>query len=183
MRRFIPVVILSLLTLSGCNEPQSPDWKSEFGERLHEFGHRNWIVVADSAYPKQSAAGIETIHTHEGQIEVLRFVLEKIDQAEHIQAVTMLDEELDLVTESASPGVEEYRAQLKQLLGSRPVNAMPHDEIIAQLDRASERFNVLLLKTDLTIPYTSVFLELDCGYWDKKREADLRELSGKSMRK
>jgi len=25
------------------------------------FGHRNWIVVADSAYPAHSMPGIETI--------------------------------------------------------------------------------------------------------------------------
>ena len=37
-------------------------------------------------------------------------------------------------------------------------------------------FNVLLLKTDLVIPYTSVFLQLDCGYWNAEKEARLRDL-------
>jgi len=34
---------------------------------------------------------------------------------------------------------------------------------------------VLVIKTDMTIPYTSVFFELDCGYWDSDAEKRLRE--------
>jgi hypothetical protein len=33
---------------------------------------------------------------------------------------------------------------------------------------------VVLIKTPLTIPYTSVFVELDCGYWSPESEAALR---------
>jgi hypothetical protein len=33
---------------------------------------------------------------------------------------------------------------------------------------------VLLLKTDLTLPYTSVFIRLDCGYWSDEAEQQLR---------
>ena len=51
---------------------------------------------------------------------------------------------------------------------------MPHEDIIAELDKASEMFNVLLLKTDMTLPYTSVFLQLDCGYWNADKEKRLR---------
>src|ERR1039458_10655620 len=29
---------------------------------------------------------------------------------------------------------------------------------------------MLLIKTDMTIPYTSVFFELDCGYWNAEAE-------------
>jgi hypothetical protein len=36
-------------------------------------------------------------------------------------------------------------------------------------------FRILIIKTELTIPYTSVFLELDCGYWDGEAEKQLRE--------
>jgi hypothetical protein len=43
------------------------------------------------------------------------------------------------------------------------------------LDKAAETFRVLVLKTDLALPYTSVFLELDCGYWSPGAERRLRE--------
>jgi len=139
------------------------------------YGHRNWIVVADSAYPKQSAAGIETIYTGAGQIEVLAEVLEAVDEAAHVQPVIMLDAELDSVAEKAAPGVDAYRAELKELLGDRPIKVMPHEDIISQLDEGAKLFNILLLKADMTIPYTSVFIELDCGYWNADKEAALRK--------
>jgi hypothetical protein len=36
-----------------------------------------------------------------------------------------------------------------------------------------------VLKTRMTIPYTSVFLRLDCGYWSDEQEKRLREKMGK----
>jgi hypothetical protein len=33
----------------------------------------------------------------------------------------------------------------------------------------------LIVKTDMTIPYTSVFFELDCGYWNAEAEQRLRQ--------
>ena len=44
----------------------------------------------------------------------------------------------------------------------------------------SKMFNVLLLKTDMVLPYTSVFLQLDCGYWNAEKEQRLRDALGKS---
>jgi len=132
--------------------------------------------VADSAYPKQSATGIETIATDKGQIDVLEIVLDVIAEAPHVQAIVMLDAELDSVTEADAPGVTAYRAQLTACLQGKQVKQMPHEDIIAELDQASEMFNVLLLKTDMTLPYTSVFLQLDCGYWNADKEKRLRVL-------
>lgn len=159
--------------LIGC--APSTHWKKALGQRLPEYGHRNWIVVADSAYPRQSAPGIETIYTDAGQIEVLRQVLTAVDAAAHVQPVIMLDAELDSVTEASAPGVEQYRSELQRLFGTRPVKVMAHEDIIRKLDTGAKLFNILLLKTDMTIPYTSVFIELDCGYWDAEREQQLRD--------
>jgi len=159
------------LLVGGC----STNWRATLDERLPVYGHRNWIVVADSAYPKQSAAGIETIYTRAGQLDVLREVLAAVESADHVQPIIMVDAELEAVREQDAPGVDAYRAALKELLGDRPVKAMPHEDIIRKLDEASKLFNVLILKTDLAVPYTSVFIELDCGYWDAQREARLRE--------
>jgi len=156
---------------SGCG---SVAWQKQLDGALTQYGHRNWIVVADSAYPKQSAAGIETIATGKAQIEVLEIVLDAIAEAPHVQAIVMLDAELDSVTESDAPGIAAYRSQLKASLQGKEVKVMPHEDIIAELDKASEMFNVLLLKTDMTLPYTSVFLQLDCGYWNADTEKRLR---------
>ena len=37
------------------------DWQKVLADRLPAYGHRNWIVVADAAYPAQAKDGIETI--------------------------------------------------------------------------------------------------------------------------
>ena len=50
------------------------------------------------------------------------------------------------------------------------MRVLPHEEIIAKLDRAGELFRVLIVKTNMRIPYTSVFFELDCGYWNAQAE-------------
>ncbi len=54
------------------------------------------------------------------------------------------------------------------------IRVLPHEEIIAKLDRAGELFRVLVVKTNMRIPYTSVFFELDCGYWNAQAEKQLR---------
>ena len=169
----VVVCAVSWVVLSGCS---TPSWQSRVDTVLPEYGHRNWIVIADAAYPKQSAPSIETIATGMNQFEVLELVLAAIDDAPHVQPIVMLDAELEHVAPEDAPGVAEYRARLKEVFKERQVQVKPHEEIIAKLDADSEMFNVLLLKTDLVIPYTSVFLQLDCGYWNGDKEARLREL-------
>ena len=60
------------------------------------------------------------------------------------------------------------------LLGIEKRNVLPHDQIIAKLDESARLFRILILKSTLAIPYTSVFLELDCGYWTREAEQNLR---------
>ncbi len=149
------------------------DWEIRFRELLPLFGHRNWIVVADSAYPAQSKPGIETIFTGGSQDEAVRKVLRAISASAHLRANVYLDQELAFVAESDAPGVRGYLDKLEGLLGAA-VRQLPHEEIIAKLDQAAQVFRVLIVKTAMTIPYTSVFFELDCGYWSAEAEQRLR---------
>jgi hypothetical protein len=144
-------------------------------QRVPVYGHRNWIVIADSAYPAQSRAGIETIVTDGEQLAVVREVFNQLGEYRHVRPTVYLDAELPYVAEKYAPGIGAYRDWLKKLLGERAVHSLPHEQIIDKLDQAGEKFNVLILKTNLTLPYTSVFLELDCGYWSSEAERRLRE--------
>jgi L-fucose mutarotase/ribose pyranase (RbsD/FucU family) len=143
------------------------------------LGHRNWIVVADAAYPAQCTPGIETLYTGAEHAEVLQKVLEAIDASGHLCARVSLDAELKFVSEEDAPGVTTMRQELNRLLAGRTTQAMAHEEIIARLDEAGRRFRILLLKSKLTIPYSTVFLELDCGYWSSEAEQRLRTLQAK----
>jgi hydroxymethylpyrimidine pyrophosphatase-like HAD family hydrolase len=143
--------------------------------QLPLLGHRNWVVIADSAYPWQTSAGIETIYADGDQIEVVEKVLDAVRQAPHVRPIIYTDAELKFVPEENAPGISAYRDRLREVLGDADVQSLPHEEIIAKLDEAGKTFHVVLLKTDLTLPYTSVFLQLDCGYWTAEAEQQLRD--------
>ena len=159
------------------------DWKARLSSLIPLFGHRNWIVVADSAYPAQSRAGIETLVSREDQLHVVRHVLDAITSSAHIRANVYADKELALVPEVDAPGVEEYRRDLNAALHGAHVQYIPHEQIIHKLDQSAQVFCVLIIKTEMTIPYTSVFFELDCGYWNADAEQRLREAIAASTSK
>lgn len=152
----------------------SHTWKDTLRERLALYGHRNWIAVVDSAYPAQSSPGVETLATGAGQLDVLRETLEIVASAPHVTPVVYVDRELDFVDESDAPGVAAYRQHLRTLLDGLPWKCTPHEEIIGMLDHAGRAFRVLILKTGMTLPYTSVFLQLECAYWSAAAEGRLR---------
>jgi D-ribose pyranose/furanose isomerase RbsD len=150
------------------------EWKSQLAAALRLFGHRNWIVVADSAYPAQSSPGIETVASDSDQVHVLRTVVEGISASSHVRANIYLDHELDFLSEQDAPGVVNYRHELQTILRGTSVLKVPHEQIIHKLDQSAELFRILIIKTGFTVPYTSVFLELDCGYWSADAESRLR---------
>jgi hypothetical protein len=150
-------------------------WKETLNARLPLYGHRNWIVVADSAYPEQSNPGIETIVSGAGQAEVLKQVFQSLAASKHVKPNVYTDQELEFVPESGAPGVSAYRSQLEDMLQGQQVSTLPHQDIIKKLDQAGQTFKVLIIKTNMTTPYTSVFLQLDCAYWGSESEQKLRE--------
>lgn len=150
------------------------DWKETLRESLPLLGHRNWIVIADSAYPWQVSPGVRTISTGATQEEVTQVVLEALAATKHVKPTVLLDRELEFVAETDAPGISAYRAKLAGLLAGSAVTKLPHETIIARLDESGKTFQVLLLKTTMTLPYTSVFLQLECGYWNAAAEERLR---------
>jgi hypothetical protein len=150
------------------------DWKQAVTDTIPLYGHRNWIVVADSAYPDQSAPGIETIVSNADQIDVLRFVLDSLAHSRHVTPVIYTDAELNYLDEQDARGAAAYRNQLATLLKARTAQTLPHEQIIAKLDQVSRTFHVLIIKTNLALPYTSVFMQLDCAYWPPDAEKRLR---------
>ena len=172
---FATICVVALATAGAQTEThRHGDWRVRLNEELPLLGHRNWIAVVDSAYPLQTSAGIETVETNDDQLEVVKTVLDKLATAKHVRPVILTDAELKFVPESDAAGVTAYREALAKLVGNTEAQSLPHEEIISKLDEAGKTFHILVLKTKLTIPYTSVFLELDCAYWSASAEARLR---------
>lgn len=169
-----PVLALAAVAAMG-GDRQPTDWRTRLSNELPLFGHRNWIVIADAAYPWQSAPGIETLNTDADHIEVVKFVLAELGKAKHVRPAIYTDAELKHVPEENAKGITADREALGKLLADRAVQALPHEQIIAKLDEDGRTFHILILKTKLTLPYTSVFLQLDCGYWNAEAEQKLRD--------
>jgi len=163
-----------LLISSVAAHAATPDWNVRLQEAMPLLGHRNWILVVDSAYPLQTSPGIETIETNAPQLEVVKAVLHAINRSIQVRPVIYMDAELPFVPESDAPGVTAYREEVGPLLHNYSVDALQHEKIISNIDEAGKTFRVLVLKTSMAIPYTSVFIRLDCKYWSADQEQRLR---------
>jgi D-ribose pyranose/furanose isomerase RbsD len=162
-------------TVPAAQTVKAPAWTDTLGAYLPALGHRNWIVIADSAFPLQVSPGIETIVSNEDYFTVLGRVLKAVDAAKHIRMKIYLDKELNFVPEALAPGADDVRRRLAEALKGRGATPVLHEELIARLDQVGKTFKIVMIKTTLAVPYTSVFLELDCGYWGPEAEAKMRE--------
>lgn len=175
------LLLIAVVGAVGCKDRgsagrSSESWEQRFRQLLALYGHRNWIVVADSAYPAQSGQGIETIVSGADHLDVLQKVLDGLAASKHVKPIIYTDQELQFVPEEGAAGVSAYRQRLATLFKNRPVSILPHGQIISKLDQVGRTFRVLIIKTNMTIPYTTVFLELDCAYWGADAEGKLRAL-------
>jgi hypothetical protein len=158
----------------GASPAASSGWQSKVQEDIPMLGHRNWILIVDSAYPLQSSPGVETVETSADQMEVIKFVLGAIDKSIHVRPDIFMDAELPYVQEEDAPGTTVYRDAIAKLLDGQNVGSELHEKLIADVDDAGRLVNVLVLKTRSVIPYSSLFIRLNCKYWGDDAEERLR---------
>lgn len=174
-RPFLVAVVICVASLLSVLPANAQAWQSRLAGELPLMGHRNWILVVDSAYPQQVGPGIETIETNADQLEVVRTVLAAVQKSIHVRPIIFTDTELAFIHDKEAPGISDYRTQLNGLLHGYDVHSRLHQSLIDELARDGALYHVLILKTQLAIPYTSVFLHLDCKYWGAESERSLRE--------
>ena len=150
-------------------------WKTEFEKMLPYMGHRNWILIVDKAFPLQTAAGMTFLDSERPMEEVVEYVWQQIAAAPHLKPVVYLDRESRYLDDTLCPGAEALFTAIGAVTKPDAGNLIRHDEIFRKMDEASKLFATVVIKTSCTIPYSSVFIELDCGYWDAEREKRLRE--------
>lgn len=152
---------------------QSANWQTALQEKLPLLGHRNWIVITDMAYPLQAKEGITTLYASESYTEVLGTVKKMLDTSAHVYAHTYQDKELSFLEEDICPGIANLKEEMKKVLSPTEIMHIEHDNLIGRLDSISNLFEVVIIKTGLTKPYTSTFFELDCKYWDNHKQSIL----------
>lgn len=181
VRNILVLSLLAGLTLiaAGCNRTSPPagttSWKEEFEKELHLLGHRNWILVVDKAFPEQSAPGMKYLFVEQDLPPTLEYVLREVESSTHVTPVIYRDRELSFITEDHVTGITRFKQDIDRILEGKEVNTLLHDEVFTMLDESSSLFRVLVIKTSCSLPYTSVFIELDCAYWDSGDERALRE--------
>ena len=154
----------------------SQQWIKLFKERLALQGHRNWILVVDKAFPLQSARGMTIINSSQELPIALNLVMTEISYSTHVKPILYTDTEFRYITEDLAPGTDKLKKNLELVLKKYPLNSMLHEAVFSKIDSVSQLFNVLVIKTESLVPYSSVFIQLDCAYWDSNREAKLRKI-------
>lgn len=178
------LLLVTIIAAVSCTRPStvtttqpntaSDTWQQQLDKILPLLGHRNWVVIVDKAFPQQTAIGMEVINTNESLLPVLQYALHQINASAHVRPIIYRDKELSFITEDAAKGVNKFVAGSQQLFNGQSVQTILHDSVFTKLAEASKTFKVIVLKTNEAIPYTSVFLQLDCAYWDKDKEKALR---------
>ena len=168
-------LLLAFILPLSCMQKENTGWKQQFDRALPLLGHRNWILVVDKAFPAQTAPGMEVINTDEDMGPVLRHVLDAIDSSTHVRPIIYRDKEWSYITEDQVKGMDVLKAETQAILKDKEIQTILHDSVFTKLDEASRLFKVLVLKTNAAIPYSSVFLQLDCAYWNPAQEKALRE--------
>ncbi|MGA7244198.1 MAG: RbsD/FucU domain-containing protein [Terracidiphilus sp.] len=172
-KRQLIFAFVSILFTASVLTAQS-DWKARVADSMPLLGHRNWILIVDSAYPLQSSPGVETIETNASHLDVLQYVLGAVNNSIHVRPLITMDSELPYVPDDDAPGASAYRSQINRILSDYKIESIPHEKVISTIDEASKQFHVLVLKTTMTIPYSSVFIRLDCKYWSADAEKRMR---------
>jgi hypothetical protein len=172
------VCVLALLVGSSFSQNQAggsaSDWKTVVQSRLPLYGHRNWIVVADSAFPVYAAPGIETIVVSEDLPAVLKYVAGAISKSRHVRATVFLDQELQFIDERDYPGVSELRKQITLPFSKDQVSSIPHTDSDEPNRRGREDIPNPVHQDLRNDPYTSVYMRLDCGYMSDEVERKIR---------
>ena len=65
---FVSLFCLFVITAPKLHAQADLDWRVKVQQELPLLGHRNWIMIVDSAYPLQVSPGIETIETGMDQL-------------------------------------------------------------------------------------------------------------------
>lgn len=174
-KRIAVLLLLAATAVYAAPPGEQTRWKAKLATEMPLLGHRNWILIVDSAYPLQSSSGVETVDTNAPMTDVLPYVLKTINSSIHVRPDVYMDAELPFVPNQDAPGASEYREEIGRILRGYPIQSVLHDKIIGDIGRTGAQFHVLVLKTNLTIPYTSVFIQLNCKYWGNDAEKRMRE--------
>jgi D-ribose pyranose/furanose isomerase RbsD len=165
------------LFLSGCGltMSQGGGWRDALASHASQLGYRNWIVVAEASFPAHSRPGVRQINANEEIPAVVDEVLRTLERTEHVTPRIFVSREMRALENDYAPGIDEFREQLQPALHAHETTELEHQSLLTLMEDTTKSFDVLVIRTPTALPYTSVFMELQPGYWNADSEAALRD--------
>lgn len=150
-------------------------WRGAVDRQAAQLGYRNWIVIAESSFPAQSRPGMRQVMAPVDVPEALDYVLRALEQTEDVRPQVYLTRELRSVENDFAPGIDQLRKRIQSSLHGHETTELDQQSLLTLLEDANRSYDVLVIRTLSALPYSSVFLELQPGYWDAESESRLRE--------
>ena len=161
---------------AGCGQMGgSRDWKGSVDNHVNQLGYRNWIVVSEASFPAHSRVGVRQVNADAEVPEVVDYVLNALERTQNVRPNVYLTREMRAVENDFAPGIDQMRQRIAESLHGHEATELDQQSLITLLDSANQSYDVLVIRTPTALPYTSVFLELQPGYWDAESEDRLRE--------
>lgn len=165
----------AMLSLGCAGMRDGASWQTAVDRQAGQLGYRNWIVIAEASFPAHNRPGLRQVTAAADIPETLDYVLKALEKTEHVRPQIYLTRELQSVENDFAPGIDELRKRLKDALHGHEPTVLDQQSLLTLLQDANRSFDVLVIRTSSALPYSSVFLELQPGYWDVDSETRLRE--------
>lgn len=165
----------AFLSLGCAGIPHRPAWQGAVDRQADQLGYRNWIVIAEASFPAKSGPGIRQVTASVDIPEALDYVLKTLEQKENVRPRVYVPRELRSVENDFAPGIDELRRHLQTSLHGHEFTELEQQSLLTLVEDVNRSFDILVIRTTTALPYTSVFIELQPGYWDAESESRLRE--------
>lgn len=165
----------ALISIGCAGFKQEQTWQAAVDRQAGQLGYRNWIVIAEASFPAHSRPGIRQVNASVEIPEALDYVLNALEQTESVRPHVYVTRELRSVENDFAPGIDDLRKRLKSSLHGHEPAELDQQSLLTLLEDANRSFDVLVIRTPTALPYSSVFLELQPGYWDVDSEMRLRD--------
>jgi hypothetical protein len=165
----------ALLSLGCAGMQNGSGWKAAVDRQAGQLGYRNWIVIAEASFPAHSRPGIRQVTASVDVPEAVDYVLNVLERTESLRPHVYLTRELRSLENDFAPGIDDLRKRLQSSLHGHEPTELDQQSLLTLLEDANRSFDVLVIRTNTALPYSSVFLELQPGYWDVDSETRLRE--------
>jgi len=172
--RRILVFGAALLTFGCAGIRKENLWRGAVDRQAGQLGYRNWIVIAEASFPAQSRPGVRQVMAPVEVPEALDYVLHVLEQTEDLRPQIYVTRELRSVENDFAPGIDQHRKRMVVSLHGHETTELDQQSLLTLLEDANRSYDVLVIRTQSALPYSSIFLELKPGYWDEASESRLR---------